>query len=350
MKMATKRCRCCTDRRDIRRRISCAGFSVKAGARHHGAFRRRLQRCVCACARRTVPAALPASRWWWRTGPAVGSTLPVKPAPMPRPTSYDLPLCPIETLAYNQFLFKKISYDPRSFEPISNAMFVTAGLILNSGLKAKSLDELAAVSKAKPNTMSCTSPAVPLAYFMEQWKKESGADLVKVPYRGGGDAVNGILGGSTPVAFSGIANFIPHILLGHHDGACRRHRRRGRRCCPTCRRLREIGYKGPLTPAYFGYVAPKGTPKAAIDTRASAHRSDRQRQALRRAQHDQPRSSSRFSIRRISCCLPQGQLGTRRAGRRGIEPRTAMVRLLAEEIVRCTSPPPKRRPMRARDR
>jgi tripartite-type tricarboxylate transporter receptor subunit TctC len=180
------------------------------------------------------------------------------------PDGYTICLLPIETLSYNQYLFKKLAYDPRSLEPVSNAMFVTAGLIVNSSLHAKSLAELAAATKAKPNTMSYMSPAVPLAYFMEQWKKESGADLVKVPYRGGADAVNAILGGSTPIAFSGMANFIPHIRAGTMTALVVDTPTRSP-LLPDVPTLRELGYKGPLTPAYFGYVAPKGTPKAAID-------------------------------------------------------------------------------------
>ena len=180
------------------------------------------------------------------------------------PDGYTICILPIETLAYNQYLFKKIAFDPKSFEPISNGFYVTAGLIVNSGLNVKSLDDLAVVSKAKPNTLSYMSPAVPLAYFMEQWKKETGADLVKVPYRGGADAANAILGGSTPVAFSGIANFIPHIRSGAMTALVVDTAERSP-LLPDVPTLREIGYKGPLTPAYFGYVAPKGTPKAAID-------------------------------------------------------------------------------------
>ena len=180
------------------------------------------------------------------------------------PDGYTICLLPIETLAYNQYMFKKLAFDPKSFEPVSNGFFVTAGLIVNAGLNAKTLPELAAASKAKPNTMSYMSPAVPLAYFMEQWKKESGADLVKVPYRGGADAANAILGGSTPVAFSGIANFIPHIRSGTMNALAVDTEARSP-LLPDVPTLRELGYKGPLTPAYFGYVAPKGTPKAAID-------------------------------------------------------------------------------------
>ena len=180
------------------------------------------------------------------------------------PDGYTICLLPIETLSYNQFMFKKLAYDPKSFEPITNAVFVTAGLIVNSSLGAKTLPELAAVSKAKPNTLSYMSPAVPLAYFVETWKKESGADLVKVPYRGGADAANAILGGSTPVAFSGIANFIPHIRSGAMNAITVDVETRSP-LLPDVPTLRELGYKGPLTQAFFGFVAPKGTPKPLID-------------------------------------------------------------------------------------
>ena len=180
------------------------------------------------------------------------------------PDGYTICLLPIETLSYNQFMFKKLAYDPKSFEPITNAVFVTAGLIVNSSLGAKTLPELAAVSKAKPNTLSYMSPAVPLAYFVETWKKESGADLVTVPYRGGADAANAILGGSTPVAFSGIANFIPHIRSGAMNAITVDVETRSP-LLPDVPTLRELGYKGPLTQAFFGFVAPKGTPKPLID-------------------------------------------------------------------------------------
>ena len=180
------------------------------------------------------------------------------------PDGYTICLLPIETLSYNQFMFKKLAYDPKSFEPITNAFFVTAGLVVNSQLNVKTLSELAAASKAKPNTLSYMSPAVPLAYFMETWKKESGADLVKVPYRGGADAANAILGGSTPVAFSGIANFIPHVRAGSMNAIAVDVEKRSP-LLPDVPTLRELGYKGPLTQAYFAFVAPKGTPKPIID-------------------------------------------------------------------------------------
>jgi tripartite-type tricarboxylate transporter receptor subunit TctC len=179
------------------------------------------------------------------------------------PDGYTICLLPVETLSYNQFMFKKISYDPRKFEPISNLFFVTAVLVVNSSLGARSLPDLAAHSKSKPGTLSYMSPAVPLALFMENWRKDNGADIVKVPYRGGADAANAILQGSTPVAFSGLANFIPHIRSGAMTALAVDTDQRSP-LLPDVPTLRELKYTGPLTPAYFGLVAPAGTPKTII--------------------------------------------------------------------------------------
>ena len=62
----------------------------------------------------------------------------------------------------------------------------------------KTVDELVALSKAKPGTLNYLAPGAPMVLYMETLKKERGADWVRVPFKGGGEAVNAILGGSTP--------------------------------------------------------------------------------------------------------------------------------------------------------
>jgi tripartite-type tricarboxylate transporter receptor subunit TctC len=177
---------------------------------------------------------------------------------------YTICILPAETLAYNQFLFKKIPYDPdKDFAPITNPFFNTQVLVVSSALNVASLDELAAVSKAKSGTLSYTVPSVPLVLFMDKWKETSGADLVKVPFKGGAEAVNGVLSGATPVAFFGLANWISHIRSGAVkalavDGEVRS------ALLPDVPTLRELGYSRPLTRVYFGIVAPAGTPQPII--------------------------------------------------------------------------------------
>ena len=128
---------------------------------------------------------------------------------------YTICILPPETLAYNQFLFKQIPYDPeKDFAPVTNPFFATQVMVVNASLNVHTLAELAALSKAKPGTLSYTAASIPLIAFMDKWTKETGADIVKVPFRGGAEAVNNVMGGSTPIAFFGLANWLSFIRNG----------------------------------------------------------------------------------------------------------------------------------------
>src|SRR5262249_8761554 len=123
-------------------------------------------------------------------------------------------------LAYSQFLYKKLSFDPaKDFEPIVNLFFNTQALVVNAALKVTTVDELVALSKAKAGTLSYTAPSLPLALYLEKLNPDGGADWVAVPFRGGGDPTNAVLSGSTPIAFLGMQNFISH-LQSHHPRPC----------------------------------------------------------------------------------------------------------------------------------
>ena len=100
---------------------------------------------------------------------------------------YTICIVPGEVLAFNQVMFKKLPYDTeKDFEPITNLFFSISALVTNSNLDVKSLDELAALAKAKPKTLSYMAPSIPLALFMERFNQARGTDLVRVPFRGGG--------------------------------------------------------------------------------------------------------------------------------------------------------------------
>src|SRR6266850_2152740 len=118
---------------------------------------------------------------------------------------YTLCMMPGEPLLYNP---------DKSFAPITNFFFITQALGVSAVLPVASLAELAAYSKAKAGTLSYSAPSSSLIGFMENWKRETGADLVKVPFKGGGDTVNGILSGTTPVGFLGLGNMISHVRAG----------------------------------------------------------------------------------------------------------------------------------------
>ena len=172
-------------------------------------------------------------------------------------------ILPNETLTLNQFTFKSIPYNPeKDFDPITNAFINTQVMVVSSALNVKSLDDLAAASKAKPKTMSYSALAIPMQITIENWKKKTGADLVYVPVRGGGDMVTGLLSGTTPVAIVGLPNFISHIRSGTVQALAVDSEARSP-LFPDVPTLGELGYPN-LAPVYFGFVAPAGTPKPIV--------------------------------------------------------------------------------------
>ena len=180
------------------------------------------------------------------------------------PDGYTLCVLSGEPLTYNEFLFKKIGFDPdKSFAPITNLFFITQVLAVNSSLNVKSLPELAALSKAKPGTLSYSAPAVAQALFVENFKKETGADIVHVPFRGGGEAIIGLLNGSTPVVFLGLGNLIAQIRGGKATPLVVDSEKRSA-LIPEIPTLKEVGYRGDITRSYFGILAPAATPRSII--------------------------------------------------------------------------------------
>jgi tripartite-type tricarboxylate transporter receptor subunit TctC len=177
---------------------------------------------------------------------------------------YTICILPPETLAYNQFLFKQIPFDPdKDFAPVTNPFFATQVLVANAALNVHSLAELAALSKAKPGTLSYTAASIPLIAFLDQWTKATGADIVKVPFRGGAEAVNNVLGGSTPVAFFGLGNWLSLIRNGTVTALAVDSKKRSP-LLPDVPTLIELGSGDNLTRLYFGIVAPAGTPAPII--------------------------------------------------------------------------------------
>lgn len=180
------------------------------------------------------------------------------------PDGYTICILPSDVLQYNRHVFKSLNYDLfKDLEPVSVLFFLTQGLVVSSSLNVNTLEELAAYSKAHPKTLSYSAAAIPHQLFIESFKEETGADIVRVPFRGGGEAVNGMLTGTTPVAFFGIGNFIAHLQAGTIRGIAVDAAKRSP-LFPNIPTLRELRPNADLTQADFSLWAPKGTPPAMI--------------------------------------------------------------------------------------
>ena len=103
---------------------------------------------------------------------------------------------------------------------------------------------------------------------MEKLKKETGADIVRVPFRSGSEVVTAVLSGSTPVAILALPNMVPQLQSGHITGLVVMSRGRSP-LFPDVPTLAEARNGESYPSTWFGLFAPAGTPKPIIARLAS---------------------------------------------------------------------------------
>jgi tripartite-type tricarboxylate transporter receptor subunit TctC len=185
------------------------------------------------------------------------------------PDGYTICVLSSEPVIYNQFLFKSLPFDPdKDFAPISNLFFNTLALVANNSLKVRTIPDLVALAKARPGTLSYGTFSFPLAHFMEKLKKETGADIVRVPFRSGSEVVTAVLSGTTPVAILALSNMVPQLQSGHITGLVVMSKARSP-LFPDIPTLAEARNGESYPSTWFGLFAPAGTPKPIIARLAS---------------------------------------------------------------------------------
>jgi tripartite-type tricarboxylate transporter receptor subunit TctC len=181
------------------------------------------------------------------------------------PDGYTICIINADPMIYNQFLIKDMPFDPvHGLQPITKLFDLLHVLVVNSDLKVKNVDELVALSKARPGTLSYTTPGAPMVLYMETLKRERGADWVRVPFKGGGEAVNSILSGSTPIGLFGEGNVIGQIKAGTMTSLVMMNNIHSPNF-PNVPTLKETGYNGPPSRGWYGLFAPAGTPRPIVD-------------------------------------------------------------------------------------
>jgi tripartite-type tricarboxylate transporter receptor subunit TctC len=180
------------------------------------------------------------------------------------PDGYTICILNADIVTYNQYLFKNLPFDPAKLTPIVNLFHLIQVLVVNSGLKVKSVDELVALSKARPGTMNYLTASLPLVVFMESLKRDKGADWVRVPFKGGGEATNAILAGTTPIGLIGLGNVISQIEAGKMTALALTNNLRTPQL-PNVPTFADIGYTGAPSQTWYGLFAPAATPRPIID-------------------------------------------------------------------------------------
>ena len=181
------------------------------------------------------------------------------------PDGYTICIINADTMIYNQFLYKQVPFDPeKGLTPIVNLFHLIQVLVVNSSLNVKTVDELVAASKSKPGTLNYLTASIPCVVYMDTLKKERGADWIRVPFKGGGEAVTAILSGTTPIGLFGLGNVQAHLKAGKMTALALVNNIRTPQL-PDVPTLADLGYRGAPSQTWYGLFAPSGTPKPIID-------------------------------------------------------------------------------------
>lgn len=179
---------------------------------------------------------------------------------------YTLVVGNIGTHAVNSALFSKMPFDPiRDFSPVALLLIADGLLVVHPSLPVKSVKELIALARAKPDELNFASAGAGTASHLagELFSSMAKVKMTHVPYKGNVPAITGLLTGQTSMLFATLATVLPYAQSGRLRplavlGAARS------KAVPEIPTLAESGLKGFAVDNWVGFFAPAGTPPAVV--------------------------------------------------------------------------------------
>jgi tripartite-type tricarboxylate transporter receptor subunit TctC len=171
------------------------------------------------------------------------------------------------THAANASLYATLPYDPiKDFRPITLLWSFPQLLAVPFDSPAKSVTELVALAKSRPAGLSFASQGTGSAGHLlgEMFKLRTGANMVHVPYRGAAPAAIDLSAGRVDFFFVSYSSLLPFLQGGKVRAIAVTSPQR-LPVLPDAPTMTEAGFAGLALDAWFGLVAPAGTPDAVID-------------------------------------------------------------------------------------
>ncbi|MEI7786482.1 MAG: tripartite tricarboxylate transporter substrate binding protein [Betaproteobacteria bacterium] len=183
------------------------------------------------------------------------------------PDGYTLALCFDGNMVINPHVFAKMPFDTvRDLAPVGKIGDAVLILVTQPGLAAKSLREVIELSKKQSGGLSYgTSGTGSTPHIAgELLKMRTGANLVHIPYKGGGQALIDVISGNIPLVYTAIAGAVQHVKNGKlHPVAVSSLQRS--RALPDVPTFIESGVSDFDVSSWVGIFAPPKTPRAVID-------------------------------------------------------------------------------------
>lgn len=181
-----------------------------------------------------------------------------------KPDGHVLLVIPAGNLTINPTLMPNFPFNiERDFTPVTMLAKAPNVLVVSPQAKLRDLNDLLALARRQPDSLSYASPGVGSGLHLagELFKAQTQTEILHVPYKGTGPALNDVLAGVVPVMFSNLPATLPHIRSGKliAMGVTDTVRSPVALEIPT---LAEQGVAGVVVTSWYGLLAPAGTPTA----------------------------------------------------------------------------------------
>ncbi len=183
------------------------------------------------------------------------------------PDGHTISLATVGALSVAPHLNAKLPYDPRrDLAPITMAVVFANVLVVHPSVQANTIADYIRLANAKPGSMGYGTSGVGGTGHLagELFHLMAKADVVHVPYKGGGPAMSDLLGGQIPSGFASAPSALPHIKAGKIRALATTGIRRSA-FLPNVPTVAESGFPGYDATNWYAYIAPSKTPREIID-------------------------------------------------------------------------------------
>ena len=216
-----------------------------------------------------------------------GSSIAAEYVAKAAPDGYTMLIASPSSISVNPALNPKLGYSARDLVPVGKVSLAPMVLAVNPALGINSLQDLIAAAKKNPGKLNYATSGNGAAPHLSAvlFSRMAGVDVVHVPFKGGGPAVQSVVAGDTQFTFATPPSVLPLVYSGRLRGLAVTTRARSP-LVPQLPGMAEAGLPDFEMTFWYGFFVPVGTPPAVVmrlfDATAAALRQPEVRQAFAR--------------------------------------------------------------------